>query len=306
MNMREWALPVYTILMQLAVGALLVLWIIRWLARAKFSPKDMDRIIRNPLLVISITVVVAMLGAHFHLSKPFHSLYAVLNFQTSWLSREIVFTIIFFLTLSVLWLLSRFKYDHRKLITSLGWTAILFGFIVVYCMARIYLIPTQVAWNSPTVIVYFYTTTLLLGTMAIACLLVLDLKFSEIQKAEDIGVRVQVIKYSIVWLTLDAFIAVVINIVVALHQLYFLDQSDTIAKTSLQLLFDLYTPLFIVRLFFIGIAPLWLGYAVRRMFKAGSAPQSLLIPVYMSCLLILIGEIIGRFLFYATHIRVGV
>jgi DMSO reductase anchor subunit len=35
-------------------------------------------------------------------------------------------------------------------------------------------------------------------------------------------------------------------------------------------------------------------------------PQSLLLPVYLSCLLILVGEIIGRFLFYATHIRVGI
>ncbi|MCJ7434512.1 MAG: dimethyl sulfoxide reductase anchor subunit [Anaerolineales bacterium] len=306
MNLREWALPVYTILMQLAAGALLVLWIIRWLARSKFSPRDMDRIIQNPMLVISFTVIVAMLGAHFHLSKPFHSFYAVRNFQTSWLSREIIFTVIFFLTVSVLWFLSRFKHDHRKLITSLGWLAILFGFIVVYCMARIYLIPTQVAWNSPTVIISFYTTTLLLGSMAIACLLVLDLKFAEIQKADDIDVRARVIKYSIVWLTLVVFLTVVVNIVITFYQLYFLGQGDAIAQTSLQLLFELYTPLFVLRLFFISIAPLWLGYAVRRMFKVGSAPQSLLIPVYMSCLLILIGEIIGRFLFYATHIRVGI
>ncbi len=29
MNVREWALPVYTILMQMAVGGLFVLWVIR-------------------------------------------------------------------------------------------------------------------------------------------------------------------------------------------------------------------------------------------------------------------------------------
>jgi anaerobic dimethyl sulfoxide reductase subunit C (anchor subunit) len=306
MNVREWALPVYTILMQLAVGALFILWLIRAFVKSKLSSEQLDSILRNPILAICLTVIVAMIGSHFHLSKPFHSFYAVRNFQTSWLSREIVFTVFFFLILSVLWILSRFKNDRRKLITLFGWTAILFGFIVVYCMVRIYLIPTQVAWNSPTVLVSFYTTTLLLGTMTIACLLVLDLKFSEIQKTDDIDIRVQVIKYSIVWLTLIAFLTVVVNIVVIFYQLYFLRQGDATTQTSLQLLFELYTPLFVARLLFVSIAPLWLGYAVQRMFRTGAAPQSLLMPVYMSCLLILIGEIIGRFLFYATHIRIGI
>jgi DMSO reductase anchor subunit len=80
MNVREWALPVYTILIQLAVGALFVLWLIRTLANSKFNHQEIDRIIRNPILVIALTVVVAMGGSHFHLSKPFESFLAVLNF----------------------------------------------------------------------------------------------------------------------------------------------------------------------------------------------------------------------------------
>lgn len=306
MNVREWALPIYTILMQLAIGALFILWSIRALIKSKFSPEQLDRIMQNPMLVVWFTVVVAMTGSHFHLSKPFLSFFAFSNFHTSWLSREIVFTVIFFLILSSLWLFSRFKSSYYKLINSLGWVAILFGFIVVYCMARIYLLPTQVAWNSPTVIISFYITAVLLGTMTIACLLLMDLKFAEIQKAADIDARAQVIKYSIVWLTLTVVFITVINIGVTLYQLYFLSQGDATAQTSLQLLFEFYIAFFVMRLVFISIAPLWLGYVVNRMFKVGAAPQSLFVPVYMSCLLILIGEIIGRFLFYATHIRVGI
>jgi len=306
MNVREWALPVYTILMQLAVGALLVLWIIRRLASSKFSPGEMDRIIRNPLLVIMITVIVAMVGSHFHLSKPFHSFYAVRNFAHSWLSREIVFTVMFFIMLFSLWLLSRYKKEFRFLLTVIGWISILFGVIVVYCMARIYMLPTQAAWNSPLVIVSFYTTTVLLGIMTIACLLVLDLKFAEIQRTNDIDIRVQVIRYSMVWLTSVAFLAVVVNIFLTFYQIYMLSQGDVNARTSLQLMFELYTPLLILRFFSIIVAPFWIGYAVHRMHKAGLMPQRLMIPVYMSCLFILIGEILGRFLFYATHIRVGI
>ena len=306
MNVREWALPVYTILMQLAVGALLVLWIIRLLAGSKFRPSEMDRIIRNPLLVIMITVIVAMIGSHFHLSKPFHSFYAARNFAHSWLSREIVFTVIFFIMLFSLWLLSRYKKEFRFLLTVIGWISILFGIIVVYCMARIYMLPTQVAWNSPLVIVSFYTTTILLGTMTIACLLVLDLKFAESQRTNDIDIRVQVIRYSMIWLASVAFLAVAVNIFLTFYQIYMLSQGDVNARTSLQLMFELYTPLFVMRLFSIIIAPFWIGYSVYRMRRAGLMPQRLMIPVYMSCLFIMIGEILGRFLFYATHIRVGI
>ena len=142
--------------------------------------------------------------------------------------------------------------------------------------------------------------------MAIACLLVLDLRFAEIQKVQDIDIHARVIEYSIVWLTQVAILMVVVNIAVILYQIYLLNQGDATSQTSLQLLFELYMPLFIMRLSLISVAPLWMAYAVHQMRKAEAAPQSLMAPVYMSCLLILIGEILGRFLFYATHIRLGI
>lgn len=306
MNVREWALPVYTILMQLAVGALLVLWVVRWFAGPRFSSGEMDRILRNPLLVILFTVIAAMIGSHFHLSKPFHSFYAVRNFAHSWLSREIVFTVCFFLMLFALWYLSRYNKDKTRLLTTVGWISIFLGLVVVYCMARIYMLPTQVAWNSPSVIVSFYTTTVLLGIMTIACLLVLDLKFAEIQQTDDIEIHVQMIRYGMVWLTVAACLAVVVNIGVTFYQIHMLGQGDVNAQTSLHLLFELYTPLLMMRLFAIVVAPFWIGYAVYKMRNARLEPQRLMVPVYMSCLFILIGEILGRFLFYATHIRIGV
>jgi anaerobic dimethyl sulfoxide reductase subunit C (anchor subunit) len=306
MNVREWALPVYTVLMQLAAGALLVLWVIRTFSFRRFTPDEMDRITRNPILVIAFTIVSAMVGAHFHLSKPFHSYLAILNLAHSWLSREILFTVLFFLAVSVLWLLSRSDGVRRSLITGLGWLAVVFGHATVYCMARIYLLPTQVAWNSTAVIISFFTTTLLLGIMTIACLMVLDLKFAEVQKVEDIAVHTRAIRDSFGWLALIAGVMVIVSMTVIFYQINDLQQGGRIARTSLDLLFNLYLPLFIMRLVFLVIAPLWMGYAVYRMFRVRLVPTELMIPVYLSCLLVLIGEIVGRFLFYATHIRLGV
>jgi anaerobic dimethyl sulfoxide reductase subunit C (anchor subunit) len=306
MNVREWALPVYTILMQLTVGSLFVLWMIRSLANSKFSHQEIDRIIRNPIFVIAFTAVVAMGGSHFHLSKPFHSFLAVLNFKSSWLSREIVFTLLFFLTTMSLLYLTYFRTYHRRLITVLGWLAIFFGVILIYCMARIYLLPTQVAWNSNMVILSFYTTSLVLGVMAIACLMVLDLKFAEIQKTDDVELRVEVIRYSFRGLAFMTVLLIFTRILTLFVQMQELAQGDLIARTSLRLLVELYQPLLFMRLIFIVFAAVYFSISVYRICQWQLPPQNLMLPVYLSCLLILVGEILGRFLFYATHIRVGI
>jgi hypothetical protein len=97
MNIREWTLPVYTILMQLATGSFLALWVLRSLGMQKYGLKAMDRIGRYPVSVIAFTILAAMIGSHLHLSRPYFSILAVLNFQSSWLSREIVFNMLYFL-----------------------------------------------------------------------------------------------------------------------------------------------------------------------------------------------------------------
>ncbi|MHB8777154.1 MAG: DmsC/YnfH family molybdoenzyme membrane anchor subunit, partial [Anaerolineales bacterium] len=179
------------------------------------------------------------------------------------------------------------------------------GFILIYCMARVYLLPTQAAWNSLTVILSFYITTLLLGGMTIVCLIMLDLKFAEIQKSNDINLRLDVIRYSFAGLSLLAFVLALLNIVVTYVQIYQLQHGDITARTSLSLLLELYLPLLIMRIFLLLIASTTLGYTVYRMYKLKSTLQSMMTPVYLSCLLIFVGEIVGRFLFYATHIRIG-
>lgn len=305
MNVREWALPVYTILMQLAVGAFVVLWLIRCIAGARRNAGEIDRIMHNPLLVTAFTTFVAMGGAHFHLSKPFHSFLAVLNFKSSWLSREIVFSVLFFLATTSVLYLTHFQSHRRVLITGLGWLAILLGGILIYCMARIYLIPTQAAWNSTTVIFSFFTTALMLGGLAIASLMVLDLKFAEIKKTDDVDLRSDVIRYSYGVLTALTVALVALSLFLTWTQIRLLARGDLIARTSLSLLVDLYMPLFLLRLAFLVYAPASLTYAVVVMYRLNSPPQKLMLPVYLACLLILVAEIIGRFLFYATHIRVG-
>jgi anaerobic dimethyl sulfoxide reductase subunit C (anchor subunit) len=204
MNLREWALPVYTILVQLALGTFLTLWIIRTFAASKYGKERVDHIIDNSILVIFITIAAGMLGAHSHLSKPLHSILAILNLRSSWLSREIVFNALFFLlTGSLLYLQLRSKGSWRFK-TILGWLAILSGIGNVYCMARIYVLPTQAAWNTPITVISFFTTAFLLGVMALASLLIMDLRYSELRNLPKSGLQALVIQDSLGWMAKTA------------------------------------------------------------------------------------------------------
>ena len=306
MNVREWALPVYTILIQIATGILLMVWIFRSLNSSKLKREEMDQMIDNPITIIFLTVITAIIGSHFHLSRPLLSFLAVRNFKSSWLSREIVFTIIFFLAVGSLWLLRRRKSYHRTLEIFLGWFAVIIGFVSIYCMARIYLLPTQVTWNSPITITYYLITTLLLGSMATAVLFVMDLKFAEVRELDIPKTRIAIIEKSLIWLAVIASIMAIMVFVLNFYQISYLQNAGETAKTSLNLLLGLYQPLFRLRL---GLMPTGVGLlviSVILMTRKKKNVLELVTFIYITCLLVMIAEILGRFIFYATHVSLGI
>jgi anaerobic dimethyl sulfoxide reductase subunit C (anchor subunit) len=305
MNLREWALPLYTILLQLATGALLVLWAIRAVRLRRVPATEVDRIIRNPILVIAFTAAMGMLSAHLHLSRPLLSWLAVTNFRTSWLSREIIFTVLFFIAVSGLWLLSQQTPPRRKWMSAVGWLGSALGLTGVFCMANIYLLPSQAAWNSPTTIYSFYVTVVLLGVMTIACLLILDLRFAALQAPGELHVHNDAVQSTLPALALVGGLAVLADLALIFYEMYYLERGNLGARTSLQLLLSLYLPLLVMRVALLIAAPIWMGYTASLVHKRSLEPGQAAIPVYFSCLAVLVAEIIGRFLFYATHIRIG-
>ena len=306
MNVREWALPVYTILMQLSVGTLLLLWLVRALFMPKFEQSAKSRIVRVPLTIIFFTACVAMVGSHFHLSKPFRSFLAVLNFRTSWLSREIIFTVLFFATLGCLVAIYWLSEDSRRLKSALGWLGGILGLLLVFCMSHIYLLPTQSAWNSRSTILSFYLTTLLLGSLALPAILLIDFSVSDELAMKRLDEPSLLIRNVLMLCTAAAGLAWLALAVITYQQLQMLRAGDSWAQTSFELLTQLYLPLVIMRLAlpFLGIT--WLVICMAKALGRNITVKALTIPVYVSCICVLVGEILGRFLFYATHIRLGV
>lgn len=306
MNVREWALPVYTILMQLSVGTLLVLWIVRGVHLRRFADMEINRIVKFPIMIIFATICLAMIGSHSHLSRPFHSYLAVLNFRRSWLSREIVFTVLFFLTTGSLASLHWLQEGKTKLKTFLGWLAIMFGLIVIFCMSHIYLLPTQPAWNSPFTVLSFYLTMLLLGCIALPAMLLIDFSFSNVLTLERFDQQYLLIRRILIWSSTAGIIAWLVVAALNLYQMLILRLGDQWAQVSFELLTNLYRPLLLLRLVLPLVGITILAVSVFNAARQNRTVKELMIPVYAACIFVMVGEILGRFLFYATHIRIGV
>jgi anaerobic dimethyl sulfoxide reductase subunit C (anchor subunit) len=302
MNLREWALPVYTVLIQMATGTLAVLWIIRTLGLSRFGRAEMDSFTRNPVIIILLTIIVAMIGSHFHLSRPYLSILALSNFKTSWLSREIVFTVFFSFSVGLLWALQAFTHLQGVIKDVLGWLGVLFGGITIYAMSGVYQLPTQVVWNTPITTYSFYATSILLGVFATAAILVFDLKLAEIQAPEKLELRGEIVRNTLRWLAGLAVPMVLVALFLDYRLIVVLQSQAEAAHLSLDLMLNLYKPLLIFRLITLLVGVVWLAWTV---FSKQIHNQRLIGPVYMSCLMVFVGEILGRFLFYATHIRLG-
>ncbi len=307
MNLREWALPVYTILMELATGALFIIWLVRAISVGKYGRERIGFALINPLVVIFLTAGVAMLGAHFHLSKPYLSFLALLNIRNSWLSREIFFNLLFVLSAGWLLYLQLWGSPRWHLKTAVGWLTVCFGWATVYSMSRIYLLPTQAIWNNQFTVISFVCTTLLLGFMAMASLMVMDLKYSEERDLPVAEVQRPLLNRYLPWFAFGAVLMVAVLISENIYQIFALDRSDNpTAQMSMMLLTKLYPWLFAMRLIFISVGAIGFAVAVYWQRYRRAALGALLVPAYLTCLLVMIGEILGRFLFYATHVRIGI
>jgi anaerobic dimethyl sulfoxide reductase subunit C len=307
MNVREWALPAYTILMQLAAGTLLCLWLIHAAGVRRHGREAMDRLVRIPILAILVTIVVAVAGSHFHLSRPHFSLLAVLNVRSSWLSREVLFTMVFLTAVGGLVYRQWFEKGRSVLKGRLNWlVAVASGSLTVYCMSMIYLLPTQASWNSPLTLVSFLVSTLLLGATAVSVMLVMDLKFCEVANSADIAVRGRVIRESFTWLAAVALVTAVALLLLNTALVADLAQGDITARTSLELRQGLYRPLLGLRYGALLAGTGWFALTAILLHRHRTTPSEITTPIYVSCVLVLIAEIMGRFLFYATHVRVGI
>ena len=95
MNLNEWALVVFTILGQMAAGAMLTIMVIRTFLASRAKTEVVDAMLDGPLFLVVPLMGVALLASLLHLNNLGNVIKAVPNLGSSWLSREVVISVVF-------------------------------------------------------------------------------------------------------------------------------------------------------------------------------------------------------------------
>lgn len=283
---EEWPLLTFTLLTQLAVGAYIFFVVIR--AFNKKLGNDMAiKVTKRGIFLVGPVTALALVFSMFHLGDPFGAYRSLLNVGSSWLSREIVFTGLFF----ALWFVSFYLDRKGKWNQVIGWITSVVGVGAIFCMASIYTSSIMPAWTDINTYFAFYGTTILFGAVVSMIFLLL----SEASKTEGI---IRIMK-GIGMVGLGVIILQLIYLPVYVSGL---TMSGQAGLESVSLITGTYALSSIIRwvLSILGLA--LIGYV----FYQNNQVKSRYTFYVTSLTLIIAGEFLGRYIFYATGVSIVV
>ena len=138
MNTTELALVIFTIFAQMSVGAFLVLGGVHFFATRYAGIEEADKLSTYALLAIGPVMVVGLIVSFFHLGNPINAPRAIMNLGTSWLSREILFGVLFAGAGFLFALMQWRKWGSAGLRNIIALVAAVFGLGLVFSMAMVY------------------------------------------------------------------------------------------------------------------------------------------------------------------------
>ena len=307
METRDWSLVFFTVLTQAAVGAFLVLQVLGHLShRRRADERSTGHEAAVSLLFVLAVLSAGLFAALFHLSTPLQAARAVVNFSSSWLSREIVFGSLFAALLGTLtW--REWRAASPPLATWLPRLTAAAGLAFLACQTAIYLLPAQPAWNSFATPAAFGGTALRLGILGVAAGLV---GRSLVPEADDPAAGPAAASPAILrGLALAGILALALEfVVVPLHLVALAGEPSAAAAASAQRLTGDYGGVLLLRLGLLAAAAAALG-GVVALARAPLPPSRhrLAAALTSGALgLALVSEVCGRFLFYAMQVRVGI
>ncbi|HHV65285.1 MAG TPA: dimethyl sulfoxide reductase anchor subunit [Peptococcaceae bacterium] len=271
--MKELPLIIFTLTMQAAIGTIV------WVTILSFKNKENLEFKTNTLVALLLSAI-GMVASLVHLGKPHLALTSMSNLASSWLSREIFLSGGFFVLLLVFCWLERTG-KAQSLQKGLSILLSLTGLAAVFAMAQLYRQTIIPAWQSVHTIVDFYATTLVLGAI------VYFVTFGR-EKLETLP-RLDLVVLGVVLLQ-TAFLP---GYVAGLGSLAGAGQeSIALLAGSLSL-----TVFFRWLCLLGGILILVLSRTGRLASQANF--------LYVAALVLVVGEFLGRYLFYASGIPIG-
>ena len=168
---RELPLILFTLLTQIGVGAFIALMMVKLIIWFRFPGLDYQWTLKGYVGIL-LTTVFAMFFSLTHLAAPSRGVRALANFRTSWLSREIFFTGIFFILTGVNFLFLIKSILPVPLLLVFDSATGIMGLIAIYAQAKAYMIFTHPTWYSKQTLMNFYRTSLRVGPLFLAAVIV--------------------------------------------------------------------------------------------------------------------------------------
>lgn len=299
MDTREWALLAFTILGQAAAGLMVVLMVVRTYIVSKSGVELADRLTNRPLYMVVPIMALALLASLFHLGSPLHIIRAIPNVGSSWLSREVVFAVLFVVFAAVFTFMQWRKAGGEGLRTVVGWVTAVIAAIFVYAMGMVYMISTQPSWNTFATPVTFIAGSLLLGVLGMAAGLVAS--YAGL-KAEETKLGNTVLQ----GLAITALVLLGVEFIVLPIYMAYLATQGGPALQSLGMMVSSFGVALFFRLLVLFAGAGVLAAYLYRNASVAEKEKTLAVLAYSAFALALVGEALGRFIFYATHYRIGI
>lgn len=306
MEAHDWALIIFTILAQTAVGAFVVLGIVHFFAARSAGMAEADRLSDRALLAIGPVLALGLIASLFHLGTPWAAYRAVLNVESSWLSREILFGTLFALTGAIFAIMQWRKIASFAVRNIIALVAALLGLALVYSMAQVYMLRTVPVWNSWATPLSFFVTTFLLGSLAMAAAFVTNYSYVQQQDKDCAEIQCELLHNSLRGIAIGAIVLLGVQFVTGPWYIASLAAGASPAADSAAMMVGQYGTLFALRL---ALAFLGAGLVAVFLYRNALTPgrERLLGNLaYAAFALTFIAELMGRYLFYATYVRIGI
>lgn len=298
----SWSLVIFTVGAQAAAGAALMRALLPVFLPSRYthlvlplvpvgaSPEMLAGAL-DPLGWVALLLLAVAGGfALLHLTRPRAARFAVSHAGTSWLSREILMGALFGGVLVVDLLLGVLGPEAPTLHAVLRWAAAGLGLGFVHAIVRVYRLRTVPAWNARATPIAFFGTTAVLGLAAAAILFALSGQGDDVLAADQ----------SLRTLGLLAAGVVLTQLISVWSHLTKLEHEGGAPAAGARAVLRERRGLLSLRTFCGAFGVLLLLAGTET--EAGTQTPA---AVWVGCALLLLGELVGRYLFYASHRRVG-
>jgi anaerobic dimethyl sulfoxide reductase subunit C (anchor subunit) len=306
MNTNEWALIIFTVVLQMAVGSFVILGGVHFFASRRSGIDAADKLSDRALLAIGPVVVFGLIVTLLHLGNPLKAPGAILNVGTSWLSREILLSLLFSVGGAIFAFMQWRKLSTPTVRNVVGLVVAVVGIALVYSMAMIYRLFSVPAWDTLATPVTFFITTFLLGSLAMGAAFVANFWYIRRRNLDTQNVQYNLLAGSLRWIALISIALLGLQFVVIALNLAALGVQGTEAATaSIEEIAQQQGVILGVRLLLLFVGAGLMSVFVYTMVSSETKLRVVSNMAYAAFGLVLVSELLGRYLFYASMVRIG-